>query len=160
MELFSPSNFRSNRAAIINTVRSGARASGDMRARHSDPRLGTYCADRSISSVFPMRSLRRLRRGRSVAAFCFVQGRTVTAGAAASGVTLLGALMAVGCFLVGCCGSPMLGGRRIRQGCGTDTATAPRADVSPPAALTMTWSSSTAFPFARSHQRRAGGFPR
>ena len=30
-------------------------------------------------------------------------------GAAASGVTLLGMLMAGGCFLIGCCGSPMLG---------------------------------------------------
>jgi len=38
----------------------------------------------------------------------FRQGRTVTAGAAAGGVTLLGALMAGGCFLIGCCGSPML----------------------------------------------------
>jgi hypothetical protein len=38
----------------------------------------------------------------------FRQGRTVTAGAAAGGVTLLGALMAGGCFLMGCCGSPML----------------------------------------------------
>jgi hypothetical protein len=38
----------------------------------------------------------------------FRQGRTVTAGAAAGGVTLLGALVAGGCFLIGCCGSPML----------------------------------------------------
>jgi hypothetical protein len=38
----------------------------------------------------------------------FRQGRTITAGAAAGGVTLLGALMAGGCFLIGCCGSPML----------------------------------------------------
>ena len=38
----------------------------------------------------------------------FRQGRTVTAGAAAGGLTLLGALMAGGCFLIGCCGSPML----------------------------------------------------
>src|SRR5208283_3790556 len=30
------------------------------------------------------------------------------AGAAAGGLTLLGALMAGGCFLIGCCGSPML----------------------------------------------------
>jgi hypothetical protein len=37
----------------------------------------------------------------------FRQERTVTAGAAA-GVTLLGALMAGGCFLFGCCGSRML----------------------------------------------------
>ena len=36
------------------------------------------------------------------------QGRIVTAGAAAGGVTLLGALMVGGCFLIGCCGSPML----------------------------------------------------
>ena len=36
------------------------------------------------------------------------QGRTVTAGAAAGGMTLVGALMAGGCFLIGCCGSPML----------------------------------------------------
>jgi hypothetical protein len=40
--------------------------------------------------------------------FLFRQGRTVTAGAAVGGVTLLGALMAGGCFLIGCCGSPML----------------------------------------------------
>jgi hypothetical protein len=38
----------------------------------------------------------------------FRQGRTVTAGAAAGGVTLVGVLMAGGCFLIGCCGSPML----------------------------------------------------
>ena len=38
----------------------------------------------------------------------FGQGRTVTAGAAAGGMTLVGALMAGGCFLIGCCGSPML----------------------------------------------------
>jgi uncharacterized membrane protein YhdT len=38
----------------------------------------------------------------------FRQGWIVTAGAAAGGVTLLGALMAGGCFLIGCCGSPML----------------------------------------------------
>jgi hypothetical protein len=38
----------------------------------------------------------------------FRQGRTVTAGAAVGGVTLLGTLMAGGCFLIGCCGSPML----------------------------------------------------
>ena len=38
----------------------------------------------------------------------FRQGRIVSAGAAAGGVTLLGALMAGGCFLIGCCGSPML----------------------------------------------------
>jgi hypothetical protein len=36
------------------------------------------------------------------------QGRAVAAGAAAGGVTLVGALMAGGCFLIGCCGSPML----------------------------------------------------
>ena len=35
----------------------------------------------------------------------FRQGRIVSAGAAAGGVTLLGALMAGGCFLIGCCGS-------------------------------------------------------
>jgi hypothetical protein len=38
----------------------------------------------------------------------FRQGRIVTVGAAAGGLTLLGALMASGCFLIGCCGSPML----------------------------------------------------
>jgi hypothetical protein len=38
----------------------------------------------------------------------FRRGGTVTAGAAAGGVTLLGVLMAGGCFLIGCCGSPML----------------------------------------------------
>ncbi len=38
----------------------------------------------------------------------FRQGRTVAAGAAVGGVTLLEALMAGGCFLSGCCGSPML----------------------------------------------------
>jgi len=38
----------------------------------------------------------------------FRQGRSVAAGAAAGGLTLLGALMAGGCFLIGCCGSPML----------------------------------------------------
>ena len=36
------------------------------------------------------------------------QERTVAAGAAAGGITLVGILMAGGCFLIGCCGSPML----------------------------------------------------
>ena len=34
--------------------------------------------------------------------------RTVAAGAAVGGATLVGMLMAGGCFLIGCCGSPML----------------------------------------------------
>jgi hypothetical protein len=38
----------------------------------------------------------------------FPRARTVTAGAAAGGITLMGVLMAAGCFLIGCCGSPML----------------------------------------------------
>ena len=38
----------------------------------------------------------------------FRRGRAGAAGAAAGGVTLVGALMAGGCFLIGCCGSPML----------------------------------------------------
>jgi len=38
----------------------------------------------------------------------FRQGRAVAAGAAAGGATLVAALMAGGCFLIGCCGSPML----------------------------------------------------
>ena len=36
------------------------------------------------------------------------QERAVAAGAAAGGITLVGILMAGGCFLIGCCGSPML----------------------------------------------------
>jgi hypothetical protein len=36
------------------------------------------------------------------------QERAVAAGAAAGGITLVGVLMAGGCFLIGCCGSPML----------------------------------------------------
>jgi hypothetical protein len=36
------------------------------------------------------------------------RGRAGTAGAAAGSVTLVGVLMASGCFLIGCCGSPML----------------------------------------------------
>lgn len=36
------------------------------------------------------------------------RGKEVTAGAAAGSVTLVGVLMASGCFLIGCCGSPML----------------------------------------------------
>jgi hypothetical protein len=36
------------------------------------------------------------------------RGRGGTAGAAAGGITLVGVLMASGCFLIGCCGSPML----------------------------------------------------
>jgi hypothetical protein len=43
-----------------------------------------------------------------VRSILFRQGRTVTAGAAVGGVTLVGVLMAGGCFLIGCCGSPML----------------------------------------------------
>ena len=38
----------------------------------------------------------------------FNQGRAVAAGAAVGSITLVGVLMAAGCFLIGCCGSPML----------------------------------------------------
>jgi hypothetical protein len=38
----------------------------------------------------------------------FGQGRAVAAGAAVGSITLVGVLMAAGCFLIGCCGSPML----------------------------------------------------
>jgi hypothetical protein len=38
----------------------------------------------------------------------FDQERAVAAGVAAGGITLVGVLMAGGCFLIGCCGSPML----------------------------------------------------
>jgi hypothetical protein len=53
-----------------------------------------------VAAAFATRALSR--------SILFRQGRTVTAGAAAGGLTLLGALMAGGCFLIGCCGSPML----------------------------------------------------
>jgi hypothetical protein len=36
------------------------------------------------------------------------QSKAVAAGAAAGSITLVGVLMAAGCFLIGCCGSPML----------------------------------------------------
>lgn len=36
------------------------------------------------------------------------QERAVAAGAAAGGITFIGILMAGSCFLIGCCGSPML----------------------------------------------------
>lgn len=36
------------------------------------------------------------------------KGREGTAGAAAGSISLVGVLMASGCFLIGCCGSPML----------------------------------------------------
>ena len=36
------------------------------------------------------------------------QGRGVAAGAAVGSITLVGIVMAAGCFLIGCCGSPML----------------------------------------------------
>lgn len=36
------------------------------------------------------------------------RGKEMTARAAAGSVTLVGILMASGCFLIGCCGSPML----------------------------------------------------
>jgi hypothetical protein len=40
---------------------------------------------------------------------CILSRATVgTAGAAAGSITLVGVLMASGCFLIGCCGSPML----------------------------------------------------
>jgi hypothetical protein len=38
----------------------------------------------------------------------FTQGRAVTAGAAVGSITLVGVLMAAGCFFDRCCGSPML----------------------------------------------------
>jgi hypothetical protein len=37
------------------------------------------------------------------------QDRAAAAGAAVGGITFVGILMAGGCFLIGCCGSPMLG---------------------------------------------------
>jgi hypothetical protein len=39
----------------------------------------------------------------------FRQERAAAAGAAVGGITFIGILMAGGCFLIGCCGSPMLG---------------------------------------------------
>jgi hypothetical protein len=36
------------------------------------------------------------------------RGRNIAAGVAAGGITLVGVLMAGTCFLIGCCGSPML----------------------------------------------------
>ena len=36
------------------------------------------------------------------------QARVAAGGAALGGITLVGVLMAGGCFLIGCCGSPML----------------------------------------------------
>jgi hypothetical protein len=39
----------------------------------------------------------------------FRQKRAAAAGAAIGGITFVGILMAGGCFLIGCCGSPMLG---------------------------------------------------
>jgi hypothetical protein len=38
----------------------------------------------------------------------FRQERVAAGGAAVGGITLVGVLMAGGCFLIGCCGSPML----------------------------------------------------
>jgi hypothetical protein len=38
----------------------------------------------------------------------FRRGWIATGGAAVGGLTLVGVLMAGGCFLIGCCGSPML----------------------------------------------------
>ena len=40
--------------------------------------------------------------------FSLGQGKAVAAGVAAGSITLVGVLMAAGCFLIGCCGSPML----------------------------------------------------
>ena len=38
----------------------------------------------------------------------FRQAKVAAGGAAVGGITLVGVLMAGGCFLIGCCGSPML----------------------------------------------------
>jgi hypothetical protein len=38
----------------------------------------------------------------------FNQGSSAAVGAAVGGITLVSVLMAAGCFLIGCCGSPML----------------------------------------------------
>jgi hypothetical protein len=38
----------------------------------------------------------------------FRRARVAAGGAAVGGITLVGVLMAGGCFLIGCCGSPML----------------------------------------------------
>ena len=45
----------------------------------------------------------------AVGQFIFSRQKAAAAGAAAGSLTLVGALMAGGCFLIGCCGSPMLG---------------------------------------------------
>jgi hypothetical protein len=51
--------------------------------------------------------------GAAFAAWALIQylrtRQAVLAVGAAGGVTLVGALLAGGCFLIGCCGSPMLG---------------------------------------------------
>jgi hypothetical protein len=39
---------------------------------------------------------------------CVISRRSQSGSAAAGSVTLVGALLAGGCFLIGCCGSPML----------------------------------------------------
>ena len=61
-----------------------------------------------ISLVFPMPSERPSPHGHSLVAFPFAKQRVAAGGAAVGGITLVGVLMAGGCFLIGCCGSPML----------------------------------------------------
>ena len=70
--------------------------------------LGAYCRGQDYFIGFSY------ALGASFAAWAltrcisFRQARVATGGAAVGGITLVGVLMAGGCFLIGCCGSPML----------------------------------------------------
>ena len=70
--------------------------------------LGPYCRGQDYFIGFSYALAAAFAAWTLSRSILFRQGRTVTAGAAAGGLTLLGALMAGGCFLIGCCGSPML----------------------------------------------------
>jgi hypothetical protein len=70
--------------------------------------LGAYCRGQDYFIGFSY------ALGASFAAWAltrcisFRQARVAAGGAAVGGITLVGVLMAGGCFLIGCCGSPML----------------------------------------------------
>jgi hypothetical protein len=70
--------------------------------------LGVYCQGQyyfigfsyALTAAFAVWAFRR--------SILSSRNRILTAGAATAGVTFCGALMAGGCFLTGCCGSPMM----------------------------------------------------
>jgi hypothetical protein len=70
--------------------------------------LGAYCRGQDYFVGFSYALAAAFATWALSRSIFFRQGRAIGVGAAAGGITLFGALMAGGCFMIGCCGSPML----------------------------------------------------